>query len=101
MQWMRDEERARDSKARAFLVKMRGGLDAAGRVVAYDYNARSCDYNHLGYNDPETVLIAQLMGVRKAQPGRGSSDLPSDRYMIPNRRMTGEVVSLPMILETP
>ena len=101
IQWMRDEESAWDTKAPAFLVKMRGGLDGEGRVVAYDYNARSCDYNHLGYNDPETVLVAQLMGVRKAQPARGSSDLPSEMYVIPNRRMKGEVVSLPMIWETP
>jgi CO/xanthine dehydrogenase Mo-binding subunit len=101
IQWMRDEETAWDTKAPAFLVKMRGGLDAEGRVVAYDYNARSCDYNHLGYNDPETVLIAQLMGVRKAQPARGSADLPAEMYLIPNRRMKGDVVSLPLIWETP
>ncbi len=101
MQWMRDEETAWDTKSPAFLVKMRGALDARGRLIAYDYNARSCDYNHLGYNEPDTVLIAQLMGSRRARPAAGSASLPSDMYVIPNRRMTGEVVSLPSVWETP
>lgn len=101
MQWMRDEETAWDTKSPAFLVKMRGGLDAEGRLAAYDYNARSCDYNHVGYNEPDTVLIAQLMGSRRAKPAAGSSATPSDMYAIPNRRMVGEVVSLPIVWETP
>jgi nicotinate dehydrogenase subunit B len=101
MQWMRDEETAWDTKSPAFLVKMRGGLDAEGRLVAYDYNARSCDYNHVGYNEPDTVLIAQLMGSRRAKPSGGSSATPSEMYAIPNRRMAGAVVSLPLVWETP
>jgi len=101
MQWMRDEETAWDTKSPAFLVKVRGALDAQGRLVAYDYNARSCDQNHLGYNDPNTVLIAQLMGARQGGPGGGSSGTPSDTYVIPNRKTTGEVVGLPILWETP
>ncbi len=101
IQWMRNEETAWDTKAPAFLVKCRGGLDSEGRVVAYDYTARSCDYNHVGYNEPDTVLIAQLMGARRTNPAAGSSATASDMYAIPNRRMGGDVVSLPMIWETP
>lgn len=100
MQWMRDEETAWDTKGPAFLVKMRGALDAQGRLIGYEYNARACDLNHLGYNDPQTTLIAQLMGVRST-PGGGSASLPSDSYAIPNRRMTAEVVGLPELWETP
>ena len=101
MQWMRDEETAWDTKSPAFLVKVRGALDAQGRLVAYDYHARSCDQNHLGYNDPNTVLIAQLMGERRAGPGGGSTGTPSDMYEIPNRKMAGDVVGLPNVWETP
>jgi CO/xanthine dehydrogenase Mo-binding subunit len=101
MQWMRDEETAWDTKSPAFLVKMRGALDAQGRLVACDYNARSCDYNHVGYNEPDTVLIAQLMGSRRERPAGGSASTPSDMYAIPNRKMTGEVVALPAVWETP
>ena len=101
VQWMRDEETAWDTKGPAFLVKIRGGLDASGRLVAYDYHARSCDYNHVGYNEPDTVLIAQLMGSRRAKPAAGSAAVPSEKYAIPNRRMRGEVVGLPIVWETP
>jgi CO/xanthine dehydrogenase Mo-binding subunit len=101
MQWMRQEETAWDTKGPAFVVKMRGALDAAGRLVGYDYVARSCDHNHVGYNEHDTVLIAQLMGSRRAKPASGSSAMPSEMYAIPNRRMAGEVVSLPVVWETP
>lgn len=101
IQWMRDEETAWDTKGPAFLVKARGGLDPEGRLVAYEYHARSCDYNHVGYNEPDTVLIAQLMGIRRAKPSGGSSATPSEMYAVPHRRMASDVVSLPMIWETP
>ncbi len=101
MQWMRDEETAWDTKSPAFLVTVRGALDATGQLIAYDYQARSCDHNHLGYNEPDTVLIAQLMGVRRATPAVGSSAGPSDMYAIPNRATGGDVVGLPAVWETP
>ncbi|HMD37262.1 MAG TPA: molybdopterin cofactor-binding domain-containing protein, partial [Vicinamibacterales bacterium] len=101
VQWMRDEETAWDTKGPAFAVKMRGGLDAQGNLVAVDYDARAADYNHVGYNEPDTVLIAQLMGIRRDTPAPGSAALMSDMYAIPNRRMSGHVVSLPLVWETP
>ncbi len=101
MQWMRDEETAWDTKGPAFAMKVRGGLDAEGNLVAFDYNALAADYNHVGYNEPDTVLIAQLMGIRRATPAAGSAATPSEMYAIPHRRMTGHVVSLPLVWETP
>ena len=101
MQWMRAEEQGWDTKGPAFTFKIRGALDAQGNMTALDYGARSCDYNHLGYNEPDTVLIAQLMGQRRAMPANGSSAFPNDMYAIPNRRTLLEVVGLPLIWETP
>jgi len=101
MQWMRDEETAWDTKSPAFLVKMRGALDAAGNLTGYSYEARSCDYNHIGYNEPDTTLIAQLMGQRRTKVTEGSASVPSDMYAIPHRKMTGDVYALPAIWETP
>src|SRR6185312_12234855 len=101
VQWMRQEETAWDTKGPAFTFKMRGGLDAQGNLVAYDYNARAADFNHLGYNEPDTVLIAQLMGARRARPATGSAATPSEMYAIPSRRMATHVVSLPLVWETP
>jgi len=101
MQWMRSEEQAWDTKGPAFVVKIRGALDAQGTLTALDYTARSCDYNHLGYNEPDTVLIAQLMGKRRAMPAAGNSAFPNEMYAIPHRRTALEVVGLPLIWETP
>src|SRR5204863_447634 len=80
---------------------IRGALDAQGKMTALDYAARSADYNHLGYNEPDTVLIAQLFGQRRDNPAAGSSAFPNDMYEIPNRRTLLEVVGLPLIWETP
>jgi CO/xanthine dehydrogenase Mo-binding subunit len=101
VQWSRNEETAWDTKGPAFVVKARGGLDAEGNLVAFEYDARAADFNHLGYNEPDTVLIAQLMGTRRATPARGSAAVPNEMYAIPNRRMTSHVVSLPLVWETP
>ena len=101
VQWMRNEETIWDTKAPAFVVKLRGGLDAGGNLVAYEYDARAADYNHVGYNEPDTVLIAQLMGSRRAQPATGGAATPSEMYAVPNRRMATHVVGLPLIWETP
>ncbi len=101
VQWMRHEETAWDTKGPAYTFKLRGGLDANGKLVALEYDARSLDYNHVWYNDPDTVLIAQLMGKRPAKPAPGNAEKPSVQYAIAHQRMTAQVVSLPMIWETP
>lgn len=101
VQWMRNEEQGWDTKGPAFTCKLKGGLDAQGNVVAYDYDSQCCDYNHVGYNEPDTVLIAQLMGIRKSPPNAGGGAVPDDMYAIPNRRMASKVVSLPLVWETP
>ena len=100
VQWSRQEETAWDTKGPAYAVTMRGGLDAKGQLVALDYDARAADFNHVGYNEHDTVLIAQLMGQRKT-PARGRASYPSDKYGIPNRRMAGSVVAMPLAWETP
>lgn len=101
VQWSRQEETAWDTKGPAYAVTMRGGLDAAGELVAFDYEARAADHNHLGYNEHDSVLIAQLTGQRRATPARGGASVPNDMYAIPNRRNTTHVVSLPLVWETP
>ena len=101
MQWMRNEETAWDTKGPAFTFKLRGAVDAAGNLTAFDYNAQSADYNHLGYNEVNTVLISQLMGTRPARPAAGSAGGPSDMYAIPNRKTASQVVGMPLLYETP
>ena len=98
---MRNEETAWDTKGPAYAVTMRGALDAQGNLTALEWNGRACDQNHVGYNEPDSVLIAQLSGQRKAQPARGTSSTPSHMYVIPNQRTLSHVVGLPLLWETP
>jgi CO/xanthine dehydrogenase Mo-binding subunit len=101
VQWMRDEETAWDAKGPAFAFDLRGALDAQGNVIAVDYRARVADYAHIGYNEPETVLIAQLMGARPERPQPGGASPPAELYAIPNRRQETHVVRFPLAFETP
>ncbi len=101
VQWSRQEETAWDTKGPAYTVKLRGGLDAQGTLVALEYEARAADHNHLGYNEHDTVLISQLTGVRKTTPARGGASAPTEAYRIPNTRTTLHVVGLPLVWETP
>ena len=101
VQWSRQEETAWDTKGPAFVFKVRGGLDAQGNLVALDWDARSADHNHLGYNEPDSVLIAQLTGQGRATPARGSAGAPVELYGIPNRRFAQHVVGMPLNSETP
>ena len=101
VQWMRHEETAWDTKGPAFAVDLRGGLDAGGNVVALDYRARVANYAHLGYNQANSVLIAQLMGIRPERPSPGGARGPDDMYHIPNRRQDTRPVRFPLAFETP
>jgi nicotinate dehydrogenase subunit B len=101
MQWMRHEETAWDTKGPAYTFKLRGGLDGQGNLIAFDYNAQAADYNHVGYNEADTVLIAQLIGIRRETPAPGRGDAPTEMYAIPNRRTATQVVPLPLVWETP
>ena len=72
-----------------------------GQAVALEYDACAADHNHLWYNEPDTVLIAQFMGRRPERPARGGAESPSVMYAIPNRRTTTRIVGLPLVWETP
>jgi nicotinate dehydrogenase subunit B len=101
VQWMRDEETAWDTKGPAYVFRLRGGLDVHGKLTVLEYDACAADYNHVGYNEPDTVLIAQLMGRRPEMANPGRAATPTVMYAVPNRRTTARVVGLPMIWETP
>ena len=101
VQWMRHEETAWDTKGPAFAIDVRGGLDDAGNLVALDYRARIANYAHVGYNQADTVLIAQLMGIRPERPSPGGGRGPDAMYHIPNRREETRAVRFPLVFETP
>ncbi len=101
VQWMRHEETVWDTKGPAFAIDIRGGLDDAGNLVGLDYRARIANYAHVGYNQADTVLIAQLMGIRPERPSPGGGRGPDAMYHISNRREETRAVRFPLAFETP
>jgi nicotinate dehydrogenase subunit B len=101
VQWTRHEETAWDTKGPPYAFKLKGALNAQGKLTALEYDARAVDYAHLGYNEPDTVLIAQLMGKRPERIAAGNAETPSIKYAIPNQRRSAHVVALPMVWESP
>ncbi len=101
VQWTRHEETAWDTKGPAFAIDLRGGLDADGNLVALDYQGRIANYAHVGYNQAQTVLIAQLMGRRPERPSPGGARGPDAMYHVPNRRQETRAVRFPLAYETP
>ena len=89
MQWMRDEETAWDTKAPgvpgedARRLWMRRGIWPGIRITPARATTITWDTT-----SPDTTLIAQLMGQRRARPAAGSASTPSDMYAIPNRKMS-------------
>ena len=83
VQWMRQEETAWDTKGPAFTFKLRGGLDAQGNLTVFDYDSQAADYNHVGYNEADTVLIAQLMGTLQSPVAQlvGTMQTPLQQLM--------------------
>ena len=95
VQWTRHEETAWDTKGPAHVFKLRGGLDAQGKLVALEYDARALDYNHLWLQRARHRADRAAHGQAAREAREGSAETPSVMYAIPNRRMTTRVVALP------
>ena len=68
LQWMRHEGTAWDPKGPATIIKMRGGLDAAGKVVAVDYDWKGFSGQEVGTSGEQAAdtLIGMSIGLRPA-----------------------------------
>jgi len=92
LQWMRDEGIAWDPKGPPHLTVMRAGLDASGKVVAWDYNARmlSGTQRAAGALIAGDSLIGQAMG--KEPLNENEQGFPADNYSFVNKRRTSNVI---------
>jgi CO/xanthine dehydrogenase Mo-binding subunit len=50
---------------------------------------------------PAELLVVRHAGPPSARPAPGRASYPSDMYAVPNRRMAGSVIPLPLVWETP
>lgn len=89
VQWMREDEFAWEPKAPPMLSHLRGGLDAAGNIVAWDHEVWTPTHTTRSGGNPANLLAAQLIdppaGRIAAGNGGGDRNAPHT-YAIPNNR---------------
>jgi CO/xanthine dehydrogenase Mo-binding subunit len=92
MQWMRDEGMAWDPKSPAALVHMKAGLDEAGRVTGWYFNARGFNGWDVKFfaDGPGEVLVGQLVGAPKS--AGHNFNVPEESYKFPNQVKWWETV---------
>jgi len=89
VQYMRWDEMGWDNFGPAQLNDLRGGIDANGKIVAYDYTV-------LGQPGTTLDLTRELTGTPYPTPGTFSPNTPNTApgYDIPNKRLTGKTLPL-------
>jgi nicotinate dehydrogenase subunit B len=89
VQYMRWDEMGWDQFGPAQLMDMRGGIDAGGKIVAYDFTM-------LGQPGTSLDLTRELMGTPYPKPGTLKPNTPNTAqgYDISNKRLTGKTTPL-------
>ncbi len=89
VQYMRWDEMGWDNFGPAQLNDMRGGIDANGKIVAYDYSV-------LGQPGTTLDLTRELTGTPYPTPGLFSPNTPNTApgYDLPNKRLQGKTLPL-------
>jgi nicotinate dehydrogenase subunit B len=92
LQGMRADGIAWDPKAPASVHRAKAGLDAAGKIVAYQFESKGFSRVEIDSNEskPADSLIGQQWGV-PLQPTDAFA-VPDEAYDIPNRLMAWETI---------
>jgi nicotinate dehydrogenase subunit B len=101
LQYSRADGIAWDPKGPPVTTRLRGAIDSAGKVVAFDMEARgySGRIRPSGTDAPGDALSVQLIGGARAN----STDLfqyPEENYRFPNKRTTSHLVAWEQSLPT-
>jgi nicotinate dehydrogenase subunit B len=98
LQWMRNEGTGWDPKGPATIIRMRGGLDAAGEALGWDYDWKGFSGQEVGTSGEQAAdtLIGMSMGF--VRPQRNTAGAPEESYGFPHKRIRQQVVEafLPM-----
>ncbi|HKG24902.1 MAG TPA: molybdopterin cofactor-binding domain-containing protein, partial [Thermomicrobiales bacterium] len=90
VQWMRQDEFAWEPKAPQMLSHVRGGVDAEGKIVAWDYEVWTPTHTTRPSGNPGGLLAGQLIdppaGPIAARHGGGDRNAPHT-YAIPNNHV--------------
>jgi CO/xanthine dehydrogenase Mo-binding subunit len=92
LQYMREQGTGWDPKGPASTHKAKAGLNAAGEVIAYEFNSKAfsrVDVDTNGGKPPDT-LTGQTLGVAlKSGDGFG---VPAESYAVANKRLAWETI---------
>jgi CO/xanthine dehydrogenase Mo-binding subunit len=98
VQWMREDEFAWEPKSPPMTMDVRGGLDAAGNVIAWDYEVWTPTHNTRPRGRAASVLAGQLKDppaeMFEIGYGGGDRNAPTN-YVFPNNRVTVHFVATP------
>jgi CO/xanthine dehydrogenase Mo-binding subunit len=103
LQWMRNEGIAWDPKGPPVVVRVRGGLDAQGKVIAYSYEWKGLSVRgdvNFEEHEPGHTLVGQMLGIgadREQREGGGSSG----PYNFPNKRNVVRIVPPLLLMASP
>src|SRR5262245_4264711 len=93
LQYMRDQGTGWDPKGPASIHRARAAIDAAGKVIAYEFGSKAFPRVDVNSNEskPHDTLAGQLTGVA-LHSGDGFA-VPEDSYGFANKRTYWETVS--------
>jgi nicotinate dehydrogenase subunit B len=105
VQWMREDEHGWESKGPAQLLTVRAGVDAQGKVTAWDFVDRSFPWTE-GLGNP--LLAARQIGFKSINEGNQNGSSPiragGEIYDFENQKIVAEAMPLaqpePMPLRT-
>jgi len=87
VQWMRHDEHGWEPKGPSMVMQVRGGLDAQGRVVAWDYEVWTPTHSTRPRSEAGNTLAGQLTG-RAIKAGLSGGDRNAKYgYVFPNGRV--------------
>lgn len=91
VQWMRQDEHAWEPKGPAMVMDLKGGLDAQGTVIAWDYNVWTPTHSTRPGNMAGNLLAGQLISPPVPIPNNGTTggdrNAPTN-YTFKNNRVT-------------
>jgi CO/xanthine dehydrogenase Mo-binding subunit len=89
VQWSRQDELGWDPKGPAMLIDVRGGLDAQGQVIAWDYTVSTTTHSTRPGGNAENLLAAQLVRQQPPRLGSGGGDRNArHNYEFPHSRVS-------------
>jgi CO/xanthine dehydrogenase Mo-binding subunit len=87
VQWMRHDEHGWEPKGPAMLMDVRGGLDAAGKVIAWDYAVWTPTHSTRPVGQAGNLLAGQLTGHAPRSAQIGGDRNAGHTYVFPNDRV--------------